>query len=296
MAAAPRSRGFSFTYNNYDDAGIARIQALACKYLVYGKEVAESGILHLQGMITFKDGKTLSAAIKLLPGCHVEATKDAHASMVYCKKDGDIYESGTAPKTPADGGEMNADRYKRAWDAAKAGDLDDIDPDLRIRHYGTFKRIKEDYQVQPDIMADFDFHWWYGATGTGKSKRAHAENPDAYLKGTHKWWDGYSGQSTVIIDEWPLAQDYMAHYMKKWCDHYPFLGEIKGGTRLCRPAKIIVTSNYSIEECFPNANDYEPLKRRFQVVNFSPDQGPLFRGAMGDLFSDKPIPSAADAF
>ena len=42
-----------------------------------------------------------------------------------------------------------------------------------------------------------------------------------------------------------------------------FTAETKGGTiPSCRPEYIIVTSNYSIAECFPEENDYLPLKRR----------------------------------
>jgi len=37
---------------------------------------------------------------------------------------------------------------------------------------------------------------------------------------------------------------------------------------MIRPKKIIVTSNYTIEECFPNVQDHLPLKRRFKVKHF----------------------------
>lgn len=40
------------------------------------------------------------------------------------------------------------------------------------------------------------------------------------------------------------------HHIKQWCDHYPFKANQKGSQLLIRPEKIIVTSNYSIRECF----------------------------------------------
>lgn len=45
--------------------------------------------------------------------------------------------------------------------------------------------------------------------------------------------------------------------------------EIKCGADNIRPERIAVTSNYSIRECFPNPQDYEPLERRFKQIHKS---------------------------
>ena len=65
-----RYRNFTFTHNNYTDTSLE--DEISCKYIVYGREVGESGTPHLQGFLSFSCGRTLSAAIKSLPGCHVE--------------------------------------------------------------------------------------------------------------------------------------------------------------------------------------------------------------------------------
>ena len=81
---------------------------------------------------------------------------------------------------------------------------------------------------------------WVGPTGTGKSKKVWEEYPTHYAKEKNKWWCNYT-----------------------------FPGEIKGGRiEGIRPLKVIVTSNYTPEECFPNSNDLEPILRRFKVVQF----------------------------
>jgi len=265
-----RVRTFSFTLNNWTEGDVTRVQALDHKYLLYGKEVGESGTPHLQGMITFANAKTLSAAIKVLAGCHVEIAKDSAALIEYCKKDGDVYEHGTPPVTKQAQGQLEKDRFKRTWDLAKAGNLEDIDPDLRLRFYGTLKKIKQDHQVVPATLSTLDFHWYVGASGTGKSKSARADYPDAYIKNNNKWWDGYENQTSVIIEEWHPDLSCMSSFMKKWCDHYAFTAETKGGTLMARPVTIIVTSNYTIKECFPDSRDHLPLERRFTIKNFNP--------------------------
>ena len=170
---------------------------------------------------------------------------------------------------------MEKERFKRAWESAKSGDLDDIDPDIRLRFYGTLKKIKQDHQVVPPSYSTLDFHWFCGPSGTGKSKTARELYPDAYIKNSNKWWDGYENHEAAIIEEWDPNLHVMASFMKKWADHYAFNAETKGGTIMARPRTIIVTSNYSIRECFPQEQDYLPLERRFTVRDFTPAKDPF---------------------
>jgi len=265
-----RSRSFSFTWNNYTDESEQRLKALEHKYLCYGKEVGDSGTPHLQGMITFSNARTLTSVIKRLEGAHVEPTKSQYDSMVYCKKDGDIYEDGDPPQRPEDGGTQEQQRWKRARELATSGNMEEIDDDLYIRYYGTFKKIKADHMVVPESLPTLNFHWWWGDSGTGKSRTARDENPGHYLKRPHKWWDGYKHQECVIIDEWEPQHEVLCSYLKTWADHHAFAAEVKGTSMCIRPPKIIITSNYSIADCFPNVNaeSRKALERRFQVRHF----------------------------
>ncbi len=108
-----------------------------------------------------------------------------------------------------------------------------------------------------------DNEWHYGATGTGKSRGVRGRYPDAYIKSNNVWWDGYAGEKVVIIEEMGPKQ-IGAHHMKQWTDHYPFKAESKGSYTSIRPDKFLITSNYSIRECYPDPQDYEPLERRFK--------------------------------
>jgi len=263
-----RSRNYTFTVNNYTDDDLSILQDMECKYLVYGREVGDSGTPHLQGTICFSTLKTLKAVSKLIPRAHLEQCVALEQSIEYCKKEGQVFEKGTKPATQKEKGILGKRVYEDAWELAKSGDVDSIHPSLRFRYYSTIKRIQSDYQVVPPQISELDFHWWYGPTGTGKSRTARSENPDAFIKNTNKWWCGYKGQSCVIIEEWSPSHECLADKLKQWLDHHPFNAETKGGSMCIRPPKIIITSNYKLEDCFTKTEDYYALERRLKMRLF----------------------------
>lgn len=119
--------------------------------------------------------------------------------------------------------------------------------------------LKKDQTNNSELLNE----WHYGATGTGKSRTVRTQYPDAFIKGNNIWWCGYRAEETVTIEEMGPKQ-IAGHHIKIWSDHYPFKAETKGSQMLIRPKRIVVTSNYSIRECYPEPQDYEPLERRFK--------------------------------
>jgi hypothetical protein len=108
-----------------------------------------------------------------------------------------------------------------------------------------------------------------GPPGCGKTRKAREENPGAYFKLQNKWWDGYQGHNTVIMDDLgPDNAKYLITHLKLWADpwqNHP--GEIKGGQVALTYNKMIVTSNYEIGS-FCSGVDAEALHRRFEVIRW----------------------------
>lgn len=274
---ATKSRDYCFTLNNYNEEHVAYLAQLDCVYLVYGKEIASTGTPHLQGYVRFRSPKSVSAAAKALPGNpHVERKMGTcEQAIEYCKKDGDVYERGDVPVTQKQKGDANKRRWEDAFEAAKDGRMEDIPSDLQIRYYNTFKKIREDYLPKPTTLDELQNEWRYGPTGTGKSRTAHEEYPNAFIKKANtKWWDGYDGQEVVIIDDFDKYHVALGFELKIWLDHYPFPAERKGGMKMIRPKKFIVTSNYHPADIWEDERTLNPVLRRVKLVEYQSEEKP----------------------
>lgn len=302
----PKVRSWMVTINNYTQVDEEQLKGLVgtldAKYVVYGYEVAPTtGTPHLQAWVYFSNARHMGGVKKLLPRANLLKTEAVYLphSIGYCKK-GNLtdaekpteaeggwskfyekahesftgYEDGVLPKIPKAKGQMEVERYQVAWDLAKEGKIEEIDADIRLRLYGTLKRIKADYLPKPVRLLAHDNHWYEGISGTGKSHTAREGyiEDEIYTKTLTKWWDGYVGQPLVLIEEWhPKLDVELQQLLKLWSDLYPFDAEFKGGTFKIRPAKLIITANYSMRTCFGHDEQglLAPLSRRFKVRAFT---------------------------
>lgn len=268
MPRVPRTRlskHWTFTINNPINAD--RVSDDLFSYIIYGNEVGLEGTPHLQGYVCFKNRQRLSAVKKLFPRAHLEIKRGSVQEAIdYCKKDGDFVEEGLPPVTAA---QATQDRWDRAKQSAMDGDLDDIPSDMLIKYLHAFKRLAQDHPVKPEDLVVRRNKWIVAPSGYGKSTYARKKYPDFYDKAPNKWFIGYRGQETLLCDDFgPSECQYLGWYLKRWADNFAFPMETKGGGMMIRPKRVIVTSQYTIRECFPDRPLIaDAINNRFAVVN-----------------------------
>lgn len=297
-----RARNFCFTINfngadTWDD--VERLfpgmeQATKdwdCKYLIFGREKGkESQILHLQGYVSFPNGKTLSALKKYNSRAHWEIARGTpKQASEYCEKEGVVFEKGERPLSQAEKGTAEKRRWEAAFTAVKEKRLEDVPYDILCT-----KLKSVEYAVKRVAAAKWDLStipggrphgWVYGESGCGKSRSVRELHPDAYIKDPRTpWWDGYDGEEVVIIDDYDPYQIKQSGDMKRWLDLYKFQAQVKGGYLMIRPRKVIVTSQYTIRECFGTMDErtFQAMIRRVEVIYVPYPLYPLSRPPMDE--------------
>lgn len=261
-----RGRAWVFTKNNCSDDSF--LDELALKYAVCGKEKAPTtGTPHLQGYVYFHNARTASQVRQMLPGCHIEKAKgNARSNLTYCSKGGDYREIGDRPLDPTEKGRKEIDRYATAWARAREGNLEEIDADIRVRCYTTLRRIERDYMPPVQSLEGTCGIWVYGESGSGKTRGVLAKYPECFPKPRTVWWDGYQSEEVVLIDDIDKYDVRLGGNLKHWADFCPFIAQTKGSSIKIRPKKIIVTSQYRIEDIWEDPETRDALRRRFRVV------------------------------
>lgn len=289
---------FAFTLNNptlEQEDTLKKWAALKCDHFLIGKEIAPTtGTPHFQGCFKLSKKMKLSTIINETKGFmnNVQCCKKVYkANVAYCSKTNKYWEFGKENAKPSQS------EYDTAYELALKGNFDEISRKLIIKHGPVFEKIYMDNQEPEHLYLKNEFGnffknhflWLQGKTGTGKSFFAkHFKNIinkffekyckendidliqyESFEKLLNKWFDNYKGEMILIIEEiTPEWCQISGSRLKIWCDESPFPVEVKGSSfKSIRPMFIIITSNYSMEECFTqngvrNDKDYLPLQRR----------------------------------
>ncbi len=260
-----KSKHWCFTINNptSDDA----IDISLVDYVVLGNEICpDTGTPHIQGYIIFKIRKRLITIKQFMSRARLAIKyKDSTPLQAsdYCKKDGNFLEYGILP------GNTSHNVWEQAKQDAIEGNFDNIPANMLIRYYHNFKRLQQDNPQSYDDLDKLDNVWVLAPTRYGKSYYARYKYPDFYDKPPNKWFVGYKGQTTILLDDFgPNQCKYLGWYIKRWSDIYPFPIETKGGGMDIRPIRIVLTSQYTIDQCFPPNEDQllnDAIHERFRV-------------------------------
>ena len=253
------------------------MESIVCTYIIFGEETAPTtGTPHLQGYVYFANARSLTSVRKIDGKISWRAAKgDAQQNFDYCTKDGrNVHERGVAPKTATEKGDDERQRWRDVIRLAELGDMDTLreeHPDVYFNKLGCINAVHAARKRSvADIDGELEHQWIVGPSGCGKSRLARDENPGAFVKLMNgKWWDGYDDEDVVILDDWDPYMAAQGGDMKRWCDRYVFPAEIKGAVRKIRPRKLVVTSQYRINECWVDKKTVAAIERRFTVVDMT---------------------------
>lgn len=165
----------------------------------------------------------------------------------YCKKEGDWieYHPENAPRLNYDA-MSRTEKYKflQNNDPIELYDKCVISAESCMRMMKAREFIQQYRQltrtVKPIVL------WFYGETGTGKTRTAMQIAEESGLRywissdPELKWFDGYNGQEYAIIDDF-RRQGIKFSWILRLTDRYPLLVQVKGGYVRWIPLVIIIT-------------------------------------------------------
>lgn len=127
-------------------------------------------------------------------------------------------------------------------------------------------------RLRPPVMRDPpEVRWYWGPTGTGKTRQAWEECgvEDTWVTSTElKWFDGYYGQKNVIIDDFRDSLCKLTDILRI-TDRYPLKLPVKGGFVNWEPKLIIVTSSHDPRSMYRNVGeDIQQLIRRISASKY----------------------------
>lgn len=266
-----QSKYWCFTINNptEDDESLCRgLFGSNAQYLVFGREEGEEKqTRHLQGYVEFVNRKRLSALKKFHATAHWERRKGTKIEAIqYCKKDGDWEEVG----------ETKGERGTRSDLEAIRKEIDRGISNEKIAesYFGSWCRYRksfEEYRMlrnSKQIRLDLRVFVLHGDAGTGKTRFVYEEERELFIcpDPTLKWFDGYAGESAVLIDDFRGGADFA--FLLRLLDIYPLRVPIKGSFVSWGPKRIWITSNLPPEAWYTDltAQSYAALKRRIHRV------------------------------
>ena len=288
-------RSYVGTKNNYCDEDILHLEKFydkCCSFLVYGKEVGETGTPHLQIYFEMEDAKSMKAVIKNL-GFNLwlgyrRGTPSQAAG--YCRKGTEkpehSYEEFLDTPSPTWEGQMygHISQQGARNDLVKVADMiiQEQRPirEVALEFPGSFIRYHKgmialrNHVLQPRSLEQApEVIVLWGPTGTGKTRDAYTkywkdEPHYVWRPSNGNWWDGYDGEKKVILDEFRGQMDWSD--ILGLLDRNEYRAPVKGSFVQIQADKFVITSPKPPHSWYNSVCDdhdkYQQLVRRITTV------------------------------
>lgn len=281
------SKNWVFTINNFSDIDVVQVELLAerdgvVRCFAEKEHIDGNGTPHIQGYVSFSNPTTREHLSELLLNrAFIDKARGGWMQNYrYCTKENNII---VTKGGPSEDSPLNTRLTEQALEDMKKMDpreFADAYPTIWFYHRGKVLNMMMDNAMRNlqdwnGCLTEKNF-WVYGDPGLGKTRWATSlmSIDKQYKKNSNKWWCGYSllTHKVVIVEDMDPARAFMlTQLIKLWGDRYPFMGEVKNGSVMVEPGRffLIITSNYSIEECFQDERDKNAIKRRFKELHFT---------------------------
>ena len=137
----------------------------------------------------------------------------------------------------------------------KTGSLKLVDPSVLVRNYSGLIKLQCSIQGPPRL--NLKIITIIGYTRLGKSWAVRDRYPEAYCPyygNSGLWWDGYTDQKVIILDE--FRGQIQLGKLLKILDPYPLQLEVKGGAVWARYSIVFIISNSAPDVWYQNDNGY----------------------------------------
>lgn len=265
------------TWNNYVAGDAERFSnwcELNCQYSIGGYEIGKQGTPHIQSFHQMKRRCNFAAFKLLFPSVRVTPITYgfSHDPASYCCKDGKpAFETGAfVEKNPG----ARTDLHKAAAHALSGASLREIamiDPGAVAMAPSGLGRLVTMFEKPRDRRIPLVCVCLWGQTDCHKTRRIYDHIESLGEELFHwspmqgPWFDGYMGQSHVLMDEYrgqlPLGA------LLSITQRYPTRVPVKGGFVQWKPNFIYFTSPKPLRKWYTADDEYDliaQLVRRFQ--------------------------------
>lgn len=261
-------RWWMCTWNNPQEDTIEIIKNCGAQYGRGQKERGVEGTLHIQFVLFFRDSQRFNKVKSILaPAVHLEGKPGAAKKDIcnYVWKDDTAipdtrFEFGRSQGITQQGQEKYLDAIQKAQDT----NILDACPEILVKHLMNLVKLEALF-AKPYSSDECRGVWIFGEPGSGKSHLARELSGESlYVKSQNKWWDGYRGARSVLLDD--LDSPQLGHLLKIWLDKWAAFGELKGGTVALQHNTFYITSNYLPRELWPELRMRTAVERRCRFV------------------------------